>query len=903
MVKKKRSHRKTKRVYKDPLEAFFGAGGGCLSAETELWTPKGLKPIASFNPGDEILCFTPDHKIKTSVVEKTFVHRNYEVFTYKFWGGEIIATPNHAFYNERGAFSEVGNWKIDDFFLDFSFDYRPLLEVTNRQVIDVYNLTVAEWHTYLVGPAGILSSNGGGGKNSKSPSEQSDAARSSSRASVVELISEGPIEGLVNGDRSIYLDKTPVGNEDGSKNFEGFKYTMVNGTQNQPVLPSTLQEGLTSETSVNVDIQQALPVTRSFVNPQVDSVRIRLGFQLQTYEDDGDIVGSDMHFRIFIKQGEAGAFIQVYEENKQNQRFSSLTEFEYQFNLDNQSGSVDQFSVRVEKLTADSEDSKVVSVLRFQSFTEVINNAKLNYANSAVIDVEFLADQFSSVPQRGYEVGGRTVAIPTNATVNSTDRGLDYSTDVWDGTLYEPTLACSDPAWQLYDLLTNDRYGLGKQINSCQVSSYDLYEISKYNNEFIPSGFGSNERRFRCNTVLQTKQQAGEYIKSLLENCRAHYFWDGSCIRFWQDKPTEITRQFTNSDVEEGEFKYYSTDIQTRNSVANVTWNDPEDYFRTTVEPVELPEAYQKFGYREDDFTAYGCTARGQAFRAGRFSLLSGFFNTESVSFRARLMGIYARPGDVVAISDWRRATKRYGGLIVAATTTSITLDAAVDLPAATGYSIIATMPDLTLETRIITNDIGSHNVITVSSPFSVAPLPHSNWVVDVIQPRYYRVQTMKAETDNLNIVEIVAGAYREDIYSSTENGWSLEPNIREELVPEVPPQPVNVVISFRQLTTAADTDYILQATWDKPTLGGQFIIGYQVQFKRGVGGIWSDIATTVNEYYEYSSVPPGTYYFRVSAMLISGGASNWTTSTAAIAGSTSNLYLDFTRSQSMLVI
>jgi predicted phage tail protein len=896
--KKKRSRQNI-----DPLAAIFGQGGGCVAGDTELWTPDGLKPISEFKSGDRILCFTAEEEIVESFVEETFVHHNHEVFTYKFWGGEIVATPNHAFYNERGAFSEVGTWSIDEFFLDSNFDYRPLLEVCDRTVIDVFNLTVNKHHTYLVGPLGILSSNGGGGKKPSSPNNQAEAGRSSSRATVVELISEGPIEGLIAGDQSIQLDRTPVGNADGTKNFEGFKFTMVNGTQNQPVLPATLTEGLTSETNVGVDVQQALPVTRTFINSQVDLVRVRLGFQMQTYQDDGGVIGGNMHFRIFLKQGAAGAFNLVYEENKQNQRFSSLTEFEYQFAVNTQGGTIDEFSVRVQKLSPDPTDSKVQAVLRFQSFTEVINNAKLNYANSAVIDLEFLAEQFSSAPQRAYEVGGRTVAIPTNATVNPTDRGLDYSDDIWDGTLYEPTLACSDVAWQLYDLITNDRYGLGRQINSCQVSAYDLYYISRYNNELIPSGFGTTERRFRCNTVLQTKQQAHEFLQAMMGNCRAHYYWDGSCIRFWQDRPTPITRQFTNSDVEEGQFKYSSTDIQTRNSVANVTWNDPEDYYRTTVEPVELQEAFNKFGYRETEFTAYGCTSRGEAYRAGRFALLSGFYNTETVNFKSRLIGIYARPGDVIAIADWHRAKQRYGGLVVAATTTSVTLDAAIDLPTATGYSLTCLMPDLTLETRVITNGIGSHEVINVSTPFSVAPLTESNWIADVIQPRLYRVQSMKADTNDLNSVEIVAAAYREDIYAATESGWVLEPLIREELSPAVPPVPVNVSVSFRSLSVAAETDYVLTARWDNPTLGGQFIIGYQVQWKRGEGGTWSQTSTTTERIFEVSPVVSGTYILRVSAMLISGGVSNWSQEASGIAGTTTNLYLNYTLPRSLLTL
>jgi predicted phage tail protein len=879
----------------DPLAVFF-SGGGCLSAETKLWTPNGLKPIIEFQPGDEILCFSADEEILVSTVEDTFIHHDYEVFNYKFWGGEIVATSNHAFYNERGAFSEIGTWHIDDFFIDNNFDYRPLLEVTPHPRIDVYNLTVAEHHTYIIGECGILSSNGGGRKK---PKNQDEAAKSDSRATVVELLSEGPIEGLIEGDQSIFFDKTPYGNADDTKNFEGVTYTIVNGTQNQPVLPSTLQEGLTSETSVGVDVLKALPVTRTFITRDADLVRVRLGFQLVKYEDKGDVLGSDMHFQIFLKTGPAGAFVKVYEEEKKNQRFSNLTEFEYQFPLDRQGGSVDEFSIRVTKLTEDSEDSKLVSVLKWQSYTEIINDAKINYANSAVIDLQFLAEQFGSVPQRGYKIGGRTVAIPTNATVNPEDRGLDFTNETWDGTLYEPPIACADVAWQLYDLLTNDRYGLGRQINPCQVSIYDLYDISRYNNEFVPSGFGTMERRFRCSTVLQTKQKAHEFLDAMMSNCRAHYFWDGSCIRFWQDRPTPTIRQFTNADVENGEFKYSSTDIQTRNSVANVTWNDPDDFYRTTVEPVELQEAQDRYGYRETEFTEYGCTSRGQAYRGGRFSLLSGFYNTDTVNFKSRISGIYARPGDVIAVSDWKRTSRRYGGFISSATTSSVTLDAPVDLPDATGYTITCTMPDLTIETRVITNGSGTHRTITVATPFSTPPQSEANWIVDVIRPRLYRVQTMKADSSDPNFVEIIAGTYNESIYNAAEQGWALDPIIREERVPAVPPRPIDIVLSFTQI---GEELFAMRVNWRRPRDGGQYIIGFQLQWKREAGGAWSDIIATTDTTFTLPGIPPGTYFARVSSMLLTGGSSQWAESAGAIAGTTANFYFDFTRPQSMLV-
>lgn len=878
----------------DAFKQLWGEGGGCLVAGTLIQTPTGLVPIEDIEVGDEVYCFTPERTIAIRKVQEVHFHPAQKVFRYCYWGGQITATPNHAFYTEHGAFKEIGQWEIDSFFIDKYLEYRPLLKVYDEGYEDTYNFEVADYHTYLIGEHGIFSSNGGGGK-SKNPRTEADTAVSGSKAVVVEAVSEGPVEGLLKGEQSILLDRTPVANADGTKNFEGFTWEGRTGTATQAILNATIQEGITTENNVGTEVKFNLPITRTFVNSEVDFIRVKLGFQAQSYTDDGDVLQTRVAFKIYVKEGVNGAFVERYSEDR-NVKFSSLTEFEYNFPVDNQGGNVDQFSVRVEKLVEDPTDAKLQNTIQFQSFTEVINSAKINYAHTAVISVEFNAEQFSSEPQRAYEIGGRTVAIPTNATVNPDDRGLEFD-GVWDGTLYEPPLATSDVSWQVYDILTNKRYGLGRQITPCQVSTYDLYEISKYNNEFVSDGFGGTERRFRCNTVLQKAEPAHKVIEALLSACNAHYYWDGTCIRFWQDRPGDVIRQFTNSDVEDGKFQYSSTDIQTRFSVSYVTWNDPEDYYRQSVEAVEVQDVLQKFGYRENDFAAYGCTSRGQAYRQGRYQVYTNFLETETVNFKTRLIGLFIRPGDIINVIDWKRSKQRYGGLIGEATTTSVKLDQEIILPNASGYTITCTMPDLTLETKAISNGAGSTQIINLSEAFSTAPLPESNWFVDVIQPRPYRVQMIKVDPSDVNLVEVMAGQYRADKYDIIENGFALEPIVRETLIPPVPPKPVNLGIRF--ITTGST--YKMIGTWDKPSDGGAFITSYQVQWKEDINGSWSPVLSTSSNELIVESLPAGTYYIRVASVLLNGGISQYAESGGAIAGGDFNMYLNFSRPLSII--
>ena len=83
---------------------------------------------------------------------------------------------------------------------------------------------------YIAGAGGGGGGKGGGG-SSKTPTEADDSLQSKQFANVLDLISEGEIEGLDNGNKSIFLDGTPVEGASGDDNFKGFTITTRNGTQ------------------------------------------------------------------------------------------------------------------------------------------------------------------------------------------------------------------------------------------------------------------------------------------------------------------------------------------------------------------------------------------------------------------------------------------------------------------------------------------------------------------------------------------------------------------------------------------------------------------------------------------------------------------------------------------------
>lgn len=881
---------------------FRGSGGGCFIAGTLVWTPTGSVPIETIREGQEVLAYTSDHTIIPARVRATHFHLNHQILTLKYWGGQLGTTPNHWFYlDDDDAFEYAAKLWIDAGLLDRNLRIRPVEELQyEANQADVYNLQVERHHTYLVGLHGIVVHNGGGGgKGGGSPTEQSNAALSRATINIIELLSEGPIQGFVGDSReSIFLDDTPI-LSNGQVNFQGYANAWRPGTSSQTYLPGYGDE-VANEISVGQDVTISFPITRQIVNNQIDAIRVRLGFQLQEFQDDGDITGAEVAFAIRIKEGN-GAFVLRYQQPI-NARFETLTEYDYQFPVNNQGGAVDEFTVRVESTAPDDPSSKKQVVVRFQSFTEVIQQ-KLSYPHSAIIGQQFAAEQFNAVPSRAYKIGGIRCRIPTNAVVTA-DGGLNFS-GPWNMQLYRPSQATSDPAWQLLEFLTNERFGTGQRIKLEQISLASLYEVSVHNNGYVPDGFGGTERRYLCNTVLQSTEDAHDHIQLLLNACNAFYYWGGDKIYFWQDRQAAPIAQVTNANVTDGQFKYGSTDIRSRNSVCNVVWNDPDDKYQRAVEPVDVTEAIDKYGIREVDFTAPGCTSRGQAVRAGRRRIYSDLHETETCTFQMAIFGIRFRPGDVIEVFDWKKPNLRYAGLVMSGTTTQITLDAPVVLPAGGTYNLQLTLPsgdNLVLEERAIANGPGSHQVISVTVPFTSSPVPGAVWSIDVVSPQLYRVRGMRAESDNQALVEIVAGTYYDQKQSLVEDGFALQ--VQE--LPVVVPAVVNLPRNVGLLDISVGGQITLLGSWNEPLdAGGNrdlFVSAYRYQYRRGATGVWSDVSTVITTSARIEGLTEGTYYLRVATVYIDGKVSSWLESPAYVVTSASH-YLNFVRPRSAIAV
>ena len=621
----------------------------------------------------------------------------------------------------------------------------------------------------IIGAGGDMGKGGGGG-SSRTPSTAPDSLDSRQYASIIDLISEGEIEGLANGFKSIFLNNTVLQNPDDTYNFQDVTVYTRNGTQNQTYIP--LSSGVEDEKPVGITVVKTVPQVRTITDVDVDAVRITIAVPSlqQINNTNGDTSGASVRLQIAV-QYQGGGYTTKIDDT-----ISGRTADEYRKDYlielvrPNPSDIVD---IKVTRITDDSTDSLLANAFNWNSYTEIIW-AKLTYPNSALVGIRVDAEQFSSIPSRSYLVKGIKVQIPSGATVDSATGRIIYPSNfIWNGTFSAATWT-SCPAFILYDLLTNSRYGFGDHIEASQLDKWAFFAASKYANALVDDGFGGQEARFSCNTSIQTAEEAYKLVNDLLSVMRCQAYWEVGSLTIAQDAPSDPVYLFNQANVTPEGFSYSGSSLKIRPNVAVVSYLDL-NLRDTAFEVVEDTDAIAKYGVVKSEISAFACTSRGQANRIGRWLLFSERYEKEVCTFASSLdAGQQVRPGQIILISDPVRAGSRRAGRINAATTTAITVDDSTDtdLSIEGGSLLSVILPDGTVEQREVSTVAGS--VITLQSALSAAPNANSIWILESpsLQSSTWRVISVN-ESDGINY-GITAIAHNESKYGYIEDGTPL---------------------------------------------------------------------------------------------------------------------------------
>ena len=710
---------------------------------------------------------------------------------------------------------------------------------------------------------------GAGGKGNapapRKPITEEDSLNSTQYAYLVDLISEGEIKGLVDGHQSIFFNNTQLQNSDGTYNFQDVKVYQRNGTQTQSWIP--LGSGtIEDEKPVNTEILKNFPIVRSITDSEVDAVRIMIAIPLLQLIDNetGDTKGTSVQLKIFV-QYDGGGFTESVGDTISG-RTSDEYRKQYLVQLP-QRASGATVDIKVLRVTDDSTNQLLNNKTIWISYTEIIYS-KPRYPNSALIAFRVNAQQFNSIPQRSYLVKGIKVQIPKGVEVDQETGRIIYPLNfVWNGTL-GPAVWTSCPAWILWDVLTESRYGFGDHIKAANLDKWAFFAASKYSNQLVPDGFGGQEARFSCNANIQTSEDAYKTVNDLLSVMRCQGFWSAGALTIVQDRPSDPAYLFTLANVSEEGFAYSNSSLKTRPNVAVVSYLDIETR-DIAYEVEEDPELIDKYGVIKTEISAFGCTSRGQARRLGRWLIYTERYEKNVVTFQSGLeAGQKVRPGQIIKISDPLYSGSRRAGRIAASTTTQVTVDTTIgtDLGGAPASSLVSViLPDGVLESRQVESILDG--VITVSQPFSTAPNVNSLWALEneIVETTLWRVLGIKE--DDRAQYSITAVAYNPAKYDYIEADIPLAPRQGFQLN-ALPGAPQNVRGTEIDIDRNGTIVKKLTFFWTAPIGIGQFRVKYRAN---------DDIFTTVDVQgfvFDVENPRPGKHHIQVFSVSASSGLS-----------------------------
>ncbi|MDU1655443.1 MAG: phage tail protein, partial [Leclercia adecarboxylata] len=664
----------------------------------------------------------------------------------------------------------------------------------------------------------------GGNQKQHTPVEQPDSAQSMARCRMLLALGEGEFAGGLDATR-IFLDGTPLGNADGSMNFENVSWDFRPGTQTQSPIPGF--PAVENETSIGVSLTKVTPWTRAISNTQIDAVLVRIGITgLQQQENDGDIVGTSVTYHIDVAV-DGGAYSTVLTKTV-TEKLSSLYELTHRINLPKANTG---WQIRVVRDTADSTSQMLQNKTQVQAITEVID-ARLRYPHTALLYVSFNAKSFNNIPKISCKPKGRIIRIPQNYD----PVGRVYN-GTWDGTFKWGW--SNNPAWIWFDVLTEPRFGLGRRVTAAMLDKWELYRIAQRCDQKVPDGKGGTgtEPRFLFDVYIQSQADAWQVIKDIAAGFNGMTFWGNNMFNVVSDMPADTTKlQILTRASVVGKPNYSSGSEKNRYSSALINFSDPDNHYQDRTTAVMFPDLVKQFKFKQTQLTAIGCTRESEAQRRGGWAVYSNYLD-RLITLQTGLDGFAYVPGTVFAFADERFSGRVYGGRVVSYNVglKAVTTDRGTS--AVPGDTLMIRTQGGIVENRVIQAVNGTQ--LIVATAFSSAPAPDAVFVIDAGQLRlqYFRVMNLTFN-DEENTYTITGAEYNASKYDAVDNNARLDiPPV--SLIPTgVVSQPGNVVVSSYDSVRQGQRIATLTASWDAPLdKAGKpqaDVIAYQAQWRRG---------------------------------------------------------------------
>jgi len=258
----------------------------------------------------------------------------------------------------------------------------------------------------------------------------------------------------------------------------------------------------------------------------------------------------------------------------------------------------------------------------------------------------------------------------------------------WDGTfVYSWT---QNPVWIIYDILTNNTYGLG--VPEEYIDKYKFYQVAQYcdacdavtgkfigvdalsdgsfrhkpRNQYntirenqigLPSGTAIKQRRFTLDISIADEGQAMDILNEITSSFRAALVYSLGKLTLAVDMPDEYpVAVFNETNIKQGSLTITGIKESDVISGVDVSYIEPTNHYKRETVRVDTSDAndgIEKNVIRNiTSLDLKGVTRRSQALRFAQYQIASSKYQRRSLSFTTSTDALQLAPGDVISVAQ-----------------------------------------------------------------------------------------------------------------------------------------------------------------------------------------------------------------------------------------------------------
>lgn len=445
---------------------------------------------------------------------------------------------------------------------------------------------------------------------------------------------------------------------------------------------------------------------------------------------------------------------------------------------------------------------------------------------------------------------------------------------VWDPTKKTYIEKAADnPIWAAYDILHHcrrlrnihtDKYefiadGVAKESLAAYWEEWE--SAAAYADEEILNQDGKKEPRFRFDAIFDTTQKRMTAAQKAANIGHAVIIPHGRNYGIVVDRPGVMTQIFGEGRTTVSTVKGTFSSKEDRARAIEVTYNDAENDFKNSVMTIRSPN-YNKDNTWTDNtapLSLFGVKRRSQAYREAITALATNERQVQTVTLSADIDAIVAEYGDIVGFNH---AVSRIGiasGRIVAATSSTVTLDREVEISAARTYEIyIQTASDQLIKRKVAARDYKGDTLL-LETPFDDGNIPelHDNYAFGETNKAVKPFRIVSAARNGDMLVDLTLAEYDEAMYA-TELDYAKYPMV--DYTDNSTTAAVLAVVATEKSYEVGDAvavDIFVEWTMRR---SGRKPDGYMVELS-GRSGDYSNQARTEKTSCTFHNVKPGETY------------------------------------------